>query len=160
MTKYGYAIYENYLITISYGDIYYSYDNSMNNYNILYSKYYTRDFNIVEIEDIINNEIISPDTKIWRKIINVTIYLDKWIDFWKTKEIPYNKLLYKYCVKKNKDINKNICGYYKTYHDNGNIQVEFFHINGIKNGLFKEYYNNGQLKQEIYYINGEKMLQN
>ena len=161
MTNYGYAIYENYLLTISYNiDKFYSYDNSMNIKNPLYAKYYTGEFEIIEIENIeniYNNNIVNDD-KILRKISNVTKYLDIWIDFWKTKEIPYNKLLYKYCVKKNKD--KNICGYYKTYHDNGNIQVEFFHINGIKNGLFKEYYADGKLKEEIYYINGEKMLQN
>lgn len=145
------------MITITYNrDRFYSYDSSMNiNVNPLCGKYYVNKFEIIEIEDIKNNEIISDD-KIWYEIINVTKYLDKWLDFWITKEIPYNKLLYKYRIKKNIDKDKNFCGYYKTYHDNGNIQVEFFHVNGIKNGSFKEYYYDGKLKEEFYYIDGIK----
>lgn len=82
MTNYGYTIYENYLITISWNinSFYFcSHDYSMN-INHKYAKYCTKKYEIIEIEDIKNDDIINDD-KILNKLSDIRIYLDKWIFF-------------------------------------------------------------------------------
>ena len=42
-------------------------------------------------------------------------------------------------------------GFFKKFHDNGQLKEEGNSINGKKEGLYKTYYENGQLKSEGNY---------
>ncbi len=44
----------------------------------------------------------------------------------------------------------------RTYNENGEIETEYFEINGIKHGEYKEYYKDGQIKQISQYIDNKK----
>jgi len=43
----------------------------------------------------------------------------------------------------------------KVYHDNGNIQKEYFLKDGKLDGVYKEYFSNGKLKLKHNYLNGK-----
>jgi len=45
------------------------------------------------------------------------------------------------------------CGLHTEYHHDGKIKIEYFHNNGIKEGMYKEYLNLGKLSKECYYVN-------
>ena len=47
-------------------------------------------------------------------------------------------------------------GIYKSYWENGQLEVEVNYINGLMNGIYKSYWNNGQLWEEVNYIDGKK----
>ena len=46
-------------------------------------------------------------------------------------------------------------GISKEYHENGNIMVELFLINGKAEGLAKEYYKNGKIMREVTFKNNK-----
>ena len=49
------------------------------------------------------------------------------------------------------------CGIIRTYYDNGNIEEEYFQMNGLKHGLFTLYEHYGDIKiRTIEYVEGKK----
>jgi antitoxin component YwqK of YwqJK toxin-antitoxin module len=46
-------------------------------------------------------------------------------------------------------------GFFKNFHENGQLKKEGNFINGKKEGLYKTYYENGQLEFEGNYKEGE-----
>ena len=54
--------------------------------------------------------------------------------------------------------NNNVfCGVVRRYHDKEKtkVRVEYFKMNGKKEGIYKSYWNNGQLWEEVNYIDGK-----
>ena len=52
-------------------------------------------------------------------------------------------------------INNIMCGEFKTYYENGNVETETNYTNGKLNGLQRYYDTNGQLEKKKYYIDGK-----
>ena len=48
----------------------------------------------------------------------------------------------------------------KTYHSNGQLNLEYETFNGLPQGLWKEYYENGQLAEEGEYVEGKYYVKN
>lgn len=159
-TMIGFASYNEYLVVIETNE-YHDYNNNFivddgikeknTNDN---SRYYTISYEIIETKNVITDEK-NTDPKLYQQIKD-----EKFLFFWLNEELVLNMLNYKYKVRKNKG---NYISTYKTYYINGNLQCEFYHMNGIKEGLFESYYNLtrknnniGPIKEKIHYQNGKK----
>jgi antitoxin component YwqK of YwqJK toxin-antitoxin module len=53
------------------------------------------------------------------------------------------------------EINGKMYGEYKQYYENGIIHIICNYYNNILNGEDKQYYDNGQLCKKIIYVNGK-----
>jgi antitoxin component YwqK of YwqJK toxin-antitoxin module len=110
-------------------------------------KYISKHYKILCIYDIKNNKYIKS---IEDYTLN-EIYSNE-IEYYLSKEralveIPLSLLPILFT--------NGICENRKTYYDNGFIFEEYFHNNGIIEGIYKKYYNNGNLQVECNYINNK-----
>lgn len=135
----GYYKYDKYVITIETdGQIF----ENVNEYK----KMYCYKFKVLHIKDILN-EIYSEIDKY--KINNE---YDEKIIFFLKEELAFNYLFF---LKNQYKLFPN--GYsniYREYYDDGNLRLEFFHINGLINGKYTEYFPNKLIKIECYYVDG------
>ncbi len=53
-------------------------------------------------------------------------------------------------------MNGKMCGIYKSYYNNGQLNIFCSYINDEICGEYKEYYANGELKESSIYKNGIK----
>lgn len=103
-------------------------------------------FKILHIKDILNETY----TEIDKYKIN-SEYNEK-IMFFLIEELAFNHLFF---LKRQYKLFPN--GYsniYKEYFENGNLRLEFYHINGMINGKYIEYFTNETIRIECYYVDG------
>ncbi len=105
--------------------------------------YKTQNYEILKIEDIIENEIIDP-----------TFRIKKLVFFYINKELAiFDKFIED---KEYKIFPLGYSGMYREYHENGNLYRQFYHINGKIQGEYLSFYNNGNPQVIRDYVNGEK----
>ncbi len=109
--------------------------------------YKTQNYEILKIEDIIENEIIDPTFRIKKLVyfyINKELAIfDKFIEYEEYKIFPLG-----------------YSGMYREYHENGNLYKQFYHINGKIQGEFLTFYDNGNRQIICDYVQGEKFGRN
>lgn len=110
-------------------------------------EYKTNKYKIMSIYDIKNNNIISDvgDLKIDEIYLSEQIYyLSKERAY---SEIPLNLLSVIF--------QNGICENRKTYYSNGLLKEEYFHNNGLIEGIYKKYGQNKKVYEECNYISGK-----
>ncbi len=109
--------------------------------------YKTRNYEILKIEDIIENEINDP-----------TFRLKKLVFFYINKELAIFDKFIEY--KEYQIFPLGYSGMYYEYHENGNLYKKFYHINGKIHGEFLTFYENGNPQIICDYVQGEKFGRN
>jgi antitoxin component YwqK of YwqJK toxin-antitoxin module len=140
MSIIGYFKDYKYVITISTDDYTSVSKTVINPDNALYK---TRNYKILEIEDILENKIINNNYRIPRiAFFYISKELAVFENFIQNEEYKLFPLGYS--------------GVQKEYHENGLLYKQFFHKNGIIEGEFKTFYNNGNAQYICDYVNGQK----
>ena len=140
MSIIGYFKSYKYVVTISTDDYTSVSINVINPDNALYK---TRNYKIIEIEDILENKIIDNDYRIPRiAFFYITKELAVFENFIQNEEYKLFPLGYS--------------GVQRVYHENGVLYMEFFHKNGVMEGQYKTFYNNGNPQIICDYVNGKQ----
>jgi antitoxin component YwqK of YwqJK toxin-antitoxin module len=125
------------------------------NWNIIipdYATYRTTKFKVISISDMVDDskhdrikyikeykvDKIYKREELYFKLKDLAIYDDKFIANSQWKLFP-----------------NGVSGVYRTYHVGGQLEKEYFHINGLIEGKYVFYYENGQIDAEANYINGK-----
>lgn len=148
----GYIKYNCYIITI---EIYSNKHNSifLPINNELYAYYITNLFKVIKIEKISSTEEIN---KIYFK--RTLIEIDNIYNFDVYYHINY-KVAFDFNFIEHKQyllFENGYSGYYKIYTFHGKPILEYFHINGIKEGIEQIYDIDGVLTRTIEWVNGKK----
>ena len=147
----GYHKANQYIITIE-TDTYKTYldiDDIVDINNCLYE---TNNFSVLKIEDLMGNTYESVLDFIVNEDYN---YINHSLEFFKIRE---NAFYLDFIFKKQWNLFPDgYSGNYKEILKNGTIVLEYFHINGIKNGYYKLYYNN-KLTKTYFYFNDIKII--
>lgn len=173
--NYGYIPVRNYIVIIDVLDeADYIFLTSGNvKYDLEHCIYETNNFKVIKIVDFYSDESVDKieykineySYKFYKKLDN---YEKKFITKSYEKDIVYTDVRYYYknmetAISENfmkyllyKKYGNNYSGIYKSYHSNGLIENEYFHINGNKHGIVKSYYSNGELLMETEYVNNQK----
>jgi antitoxin component YwqK of YwqJK toxin-antitoxin module len=109
--------------------------------------YKTQNYEILKIEDIIENEIEDP-----------TFRVKKLLFFYISKELALFDKFIEY--EEYNIFNLGYSGMYREYHENGSLYREFYHINGKIHGEYLSFYSNGNPQVICDYVNGEKFGRN
>ncbi len=158
----GFFKHNEYVITIKINDDIKQY-NSNDIFDHYYASYITNNFSVIKIEHMFTKKLIN-------KITNISINNDfaTYHSFYEVNKtyyeskiyyLSYDRAYYKDFVHKfqwniyNNLNNHNYFGIFKDWFDNGQLQSQYWHINGIKEGVYKEYDINGNMIKNIYYEN-------
>lgn len=126
-----------------------------------------RKFKIMMIETLYGDKSEqSPDYKINE------IFSCPYAYYYKTKEaaifraltLKVKNKIRNEIVNENYKINMNLIklipngytGYHKVFYPDGTLEAEFFHINGMIQGLYKEYHRDGKIKLETEFVDNKK----
>lgn len=150
MSIIGYHKAYNYIITIE-TENYRTYLNEEEIKNFDFALYETKSFIVVDIEDLCGEHYDVILDFVVDKIYN---YTKLRLEFFKIKELAFHL---DFIFKEQWSFFSNgYAGYYKEYLSDGTKIVEYYHINGIKNGEYKFYWNNNQIHELYFYINNIK----
>ncbi len=170
----GFFKINEYIITIKIHDDIKLYNDLVNVNDHYYATYITNNFTIIKIEHMftkkpfdkiknisINNDILTFNTYYE---INKTYTGDKKIYY-----LSYDKAFFKDFIDKaqfnllNKEDNNkyyNVNTRYTEWYDNGQLKLDYWHINGKKEGLYKEYDIDGKLITKKNYFSIDDKIDN
>lgn len=145
MSIVGYHKTENYIITIE-TEKYNSYMKEIKNAEC--ALYETKSFIVIDIEDLCGTHYDSIFDFVIESIYN---YTNITLEFFKIKNVAFNldfifKQQWKYFP-------SGFAGFYTEYLSDGTKLIEYYHINGIKNGEYKYYWPNEQIHELFHYVN-------
>jgi antitoxin component YwqK of YwqJK toxin-antitoxin module len=135
-------------------------ENRNNIYDKHYALYKTNRFRIIEIENMCTKKIID---EIYSYKINDII--TKNISYFFSKERAFFELDYDYFIDSYQQFDKlyyldffkqenmNYCGMHKIWYDNGQLKEEFYHINGIFEGVYTSYFQNKEINFKCNFVN-------
>lgn len=153
----GYVKYKIYILTIETNNYEYIYHNINNDkYKIKnpeYATYVTYKFKILKIEDLagINYDQIDYIIKDYKLNHEYTFSIMQL--FYINRNVAFNLdflILYNH-----REFPNGYAGVFRDYYANGQLWMEFFHINGQIHGEYKEYNELGMLEKICNYINGK-----
>jgi antitoxin component YwqK of YwqJK toxin-antitoxin module len=150
MSIIGYHKANNYIITIE-TDNYKTYlrEEQIKDFDL--ALYETKSFIVIDIEDLSGEHYDAILDFIIDEAYNYTNLV---LEFYKIKELAFHS---EFVFKQQWNFfSDGYAGYYKEYLNDGTVVIEYYHINGIKNGECKYYWNNGQLNETCFYLNGIK----
>jgi antitoxin component YwqK of YwqJK toxin-antitoxin module len=151
MSIIGYHKADKYIITIETEDYRLYLKNEDEIINSDYALYETKNFNVIDIEDLRGEHY----DKILDFVVDETYnYTNLLLEFFKIKELAF---YIDFILKKQWEIFPDgYTGLYKEYLSNGAILIEYFHINGKKYGECKYYRDKNKIHEIIHYVNDVK----
>lgn len=150
MSIIGYHKADKYIITIETDD-YRPYLKEEEIKSFDHALYETKSFIVIDIEDLNGDHYDSILDFIIDEAHNYTKII---LEFFKIKELAfYLDFIFK---RQWECFLLGYTGHYKEYLNDGTKVLEYFHINGVKNGEYKYYWNNNQIHELYYYVNNVK----
>lgn len=147
MSKIGFFYKDYYLLKVEIRDDIYPHLKDSYKYPD-YGLYYTKNFIILSITDM---KTKMERTSLKKYKVN-HCYMEKdTFKYYKLEEVALSAVLMDY-IKKGYF---NVSGEFKSYHDNGEVKLHYYHNNGIIDGEYLEYTNEGILIRNLYYVNGK-----
>jgi antitoxin component YwqK of YwqJK toxin-antitoxin module len=137
-------------------------ENRDNIINPEFATYHTNKFKIVEIQNMINNTYID---KLYNYKMNDII--KKNIIYSLSREKAFYTLDYDYFIETYQLIDKLYYinfyrensliynGIHRTWYDSGQLKEEFYHIDGIYEGIYTSYDENGNINKKYIFVNNK-----
>lgn len=151
----GYASQNDYIVTLEILDdiIHFPAYDDLTEEEINNSTYITKSYNVLKVQNF-NGEIIDyphlfPIINYYKTYERAQMQTTRNLYFEQFMEIGHNSSEFQ--TKK-----YTTSGIYKDYDNWGVIKCEFYHNNGIIEGMVKHYYTTGHLEAEIFFVNNVK----
>jgi antitoxin component YwqK of YwqJK toxin-antitoxin module len=151
-----------YIITIELCEDSIHNENRINIINKLYATYRTNKFKILEIEEIDTKKLIDKYNN-----YKVGDIITKNKNYYFTKERAFFEFDYQYFddtfdlldkLYYIKFFKNGYSGLHRDWYDSGQLYEEFYHINGIFEGMFIQYHEDGKIKCEFKFINNVRTI--